>query len=208
MQGRQQGAAEQAQTYGQQMGNRQQGMAEQGQRFGQDLQLGQARLGQQAQNFGQARQTAQDYGAAEQAAWQRQMTEQGTQFGQAQTQANMQNALRQQQVNEQLAMGQQGFGQQMQQAGYQQQLRQAAIAEEQLRRTQPLNEINAMLSGQQIQAPNMPSFQGANRADTTNYMGAAQNQYQGALNSFNAEQAAIQGMMGGIAGLGGAFMPF
>jgi hypothetical protein len=39
-----------------------------------------------------------------------------------------------------------------------------------------INEMNALISGQQVGTPQMPNFQGAERADAINYGGAAQNQ--------------------------------
>lgn len=75
------------------------------------------------------------------------------------------------------------------------QLRQQQIAEEMQRRGFSLNEINAILTGQQVGMPSMPSFNTANRADTTQYLNAAQMQGQAALDSFNAEQQALQGTL-------------
>lgn len=96
------------------------------------------------------------------------------------------------------------FGMDMQGASYQNTLRQAEIAEELQRRGWSLNEINAILSGQQVAQPNMPGFSGAGRAGATNYLGAAQMGHQANLDSFNAEQAAWQGLMSGV----GSFFPF
>ena len=69
-------------------------------------------------------------------------------------------------------------------------------------RNMPLNEMNAFLTGQQVQAP---QFQGpnptANRADGTNYLGAAQMQGNYDLQS----QGQNNGLMSGLFGLGSAF---
>lgn len=66
-----------------------------------------------------------------------------------------------------------GFSQGMQGANFQNALRQQAMAEQQQRRTQSINEMNALLTGQQVQQPNTPSFMGANAADPTQYLTAA-----------------------------------
>ncbi len=93
------------------------------------------------------------------------------------------------------------YGQAMDSAGYQNQLRQAQIAEDMQRRGYSLNEINALLTGQQIGMPQMPGFQRAGYTSGPNYMGAAQAQYQGALDQYSAQQAQLGGLMGGLAGI-------
>jgi hypothetical protein len=101
---------------------------------------------------------------------------------------------------DQAAQGQ-TYQQGMMSSNYQNQLRQQQIAEEAQRRGMTLNEMNAILTGQQVQTPQMPSFTNSGRADTTNYSGAAQSQGQADLDAFNAEQQALQGMMSGVTGL-------
>ena len=93
----------------------------------------------------------------------------------------------------------------MQAGNFNNQNRQQAISEQVMRRGQTLNELNALLTGQQVSMPSMPSFAQAQRADATNYMGAASNQYQAALDGYNAQQAGTAGMMGGLFSLGSAF---
>ena len=63
-------------------------------------------------------------------------------------------------------------------------------------RTQPINEINAMISGQQV---GMPQFPGAPPA--ANLLGAANMGYQGAMNQYGANQAGAQGWMQGLASI-------
>ena len=94
---------------------------------------------------------------------------------------------------------------QMQAGGFNQNIRQQQIAEMMAQRSQPLNELNALLSGQQIQSPNMPSFMGAGVAPGTNYSGAANQTYQSQMDAFNAQQAGTAGLMSGVGGLAGAF---
>ena len=92
----------------------------------------------------------------------------------------------------------QQFQDQFQQAGYQNNLRQQSISEDMQRRGFSLNEINAVMSGQQVGMPQMPSFSYAQSSQTPQYMDAAKSQYSGALDQYSAEQAGMQGLMGGI----------
>lgn len=125
------------------------------------------------------------------------------------------NSAAQQALQQQLAIGSQGFnqgmtrqgtqfGQDFQSAGYQNQLRQQQIAEQMQRRGFSLNEINAVLNGQQVSMPNMPSFNTAQRSEAAQYNQAAQNAGQYALDAFSAQQAGLNSAMQGIAG--GAMM--
>jgi len=71
-----------------------------------------------------------------------------------------------------------------------------------------LNEMNALLSGQQVQMPNMPTFNAAGRAETPNIMGAMQNQYDAQLGAYNAQQAGFNNLLGAGAQLGSAAFMF
>ena len=55
----------------------------------------------------------------------------------------------------------------------QQALRQAAIGEQAQRRGMPLNELNALLTGQQVSQPNMPDFKAAGTAQPIQSLDAA-----------------------------------
>lgn len=78
------------------------------------------------------------------------------------------------------------------------QQRQQAISEEMQRRGFTLNEINALLSGQQVGLPEMPSFQNSGKAAATQYMDAGKNQYQAELDAYNARNAMFQGILSGV----------
>lgn len=108
---------------------------------------------------------------------------------------------------ENTAKGQQ-FGTQMQGANYQNQLRQQQIAEDMQKRGYSLNEINAILNGQQVGMPSMPGFSQANASQATQYLPAAQMQNQANLDQFNAQQGGLQGLMGGVSSLASAYKPF
>jgi hypothetical protein len=111
------------------------------------------------------------------------------------------NSAAQQALQQQLAIGSQKYGQNMQSSNYQNQLRQQQIAEEMQKRGFSLNEINALLSGQQVAAPQMPSFMGAERAEAAPV-------YQGAVDQGNWDQAANQQMTDAMTGLAGSAMMF
>ena len=117
---------------------------------------------------------------------------------------------------EQMGMFQQGqldlqnrgqvFNQEMTSANYQNSLRAQQAQEEMARRSQTLNELNAFLNGQQVSQPNFSGYNQAGNAGGTNYFGAAQEGYNANLNSFNANQAMLQGLMSGGAGIYSAGM--
>lgn len=126
--------------------------------------------------------------------------------GEAESMFGMDTKRREQMLGEMLRTGSQGFQQGVQAAGFDNTVRQQQIAEEMQRRGFSLNEINAILTGQQVAMPTMPGFNTAQRSETPQYMTAAQNGYQANLDSFNAEQQAFQGIMSGATGLGSAWL--
>jgi len=165
-------AGESGQQYGQNLqasqqldSQRGQALQEQQQQFQQGLAGSQQQNSLRAQQFAEQQTREQAQGGAAQAQFQRELD-----------MSKYQDQQRAQQVSEQLAYGQQGFQQQMQQSQYQQGLRQQAIAEEAQRRGMSINEMNALISGQQVSTPQMPNFQGASKAAPVNYLGAAQAQ--------------------------------
>ena len=101
-------------------------------------------------------------------------------------------------------VGQQEFSQGMQQSQYQNQLRNQAIAEELQRRNMGLNEMNSLLTGQQVQMPQMPNFNAAGAAQPVQYLPAAGMQYQSALDAYNAQNMGSNSMMSGMGNLFGA----
>ena len=113
---------------------------------------------------------------------------------------NLQNAFGQDVTQAGMFNQNQGtnFAQQQATANYQNQMRQQQIAEQQMQRNQPLNEMNAILSGTQVGMPQMPGFQNAQAAAPTNYLGAAQMTGQAQMDAYNAQQQQSQGMMSGL----------
>ena len=102
------------------------------------------------------------------------------------------------------AQGQQ-FGLNQSYANQQNTLRQQALAEQAQRRGMSLNEMNALMSGQQVQMPTMPQFNQAGISQTPNLMGAMQNTYQANLDAANAKNAGISNAFSGATSLGSAF---
>jgi DNA-binding transcriptional MerR regulator len=84
--------------------------------------------------------------------------------------------------------------------------RQQQIVEEMTKRGFSLNEINAIISGQQVATPQMPGFNTASRAEGPQTLQAAQMTGQAELDRYNAQQQATQGMMSGIGSMAGGFM--
>jgi hypothetical protein len=110
------------------------------------------------------------------------------------------NAMNQAQA-QQFALNQQ-YANQMNQA------RQQAIAEQAQRRGMSLNEMNALLSGQQVAMPQMPAFVQSGRAETPNILGATQMGYDAQLGAYNAQQAGFNNLLGSAAQLGSAAFMF
>lgn len=136
---------------------------------------------------------------AQQQAMQQMLAQNAQNFGQ-QAQAGAQN------FGQRAQAGEQNFQQQMQQSNYQNQLRQQQIAEQQMARQMPLNELTSFMSGQQVGNPTFANFNASRPAGSVDYSGAAGNQYNAAMNSYNAKQQGKQSTMGGLTNLAGAGM--
>jgi hypothetical protein len=145
-------------------------------------------LQEQQGQFGMNLQQGQFGNQAQNQAWQQMLSQNQQNFGQDQ------------------AAGQQNFGQNMQQSEYMNKLRQQQIAEQMMQRNMPLNEMNALLTGQQVGMPSMPGFQSSTTAGGANYLQAANMGYNSAMDQYNAKQAQSQGMMSGLGSLAGMGM--
>jgi hypothetical protein len=95
----------------------------------------------------------------------------------------------------------QGFQQEKDSAAYQSLLRQQAIAEQSQRRGMSLNEMNAILQGQQVNPASMPSFTGAGQGQGPNYLAAAQGQGQFDMSRYAADQAQAGATNAGLGSL-------
>ena len=105
---------------------------------------------------------------------------------QAQKQNDLLASATVQGINTGLAANQQGF----QQAAYNQ--------------MQPINVINALRTGSQVQNPQFASTPMQAQTAGPDLLGAANASYQNQLAAYNAQQAASGGFMGGLMSLGGA----
>lgn len=72
------------------------------------------------------------------------------------------------------------------------------ITEDQDKRARSLNEMIALMTGQQVAMPQMPNFQGANRAAHVDYSGAANDQFGADMQQQSMANAATAGMIGAI----------
>lgn len=113
-----------------------------------------------------------------------------------------------QQAATDLAAQNQGFGQQMAGAQYQDTLRGSQAAEAMQRQGFSLNQINAILNGQQIGLPQMPGFATAGSSQPVQALSAANSQGQANLNAFNAEQQQAGSTMQGVGSLALAALAF
>jgi hypothetical protein len=78
--------------------------------------------------------------------------------------------------------------------------RAAALQEQAYLQDRPLNLINALRSGNQVQAPQFQQFALQNATQGPDYLNAANAQYGAQLNAYNAEQASSP--LSGLFGLG------
>lgn len=79
--------------------------------------------------------------------------------------------------------------------------RASALQEQAYLQDRPLNLINALRSGNQVQSPQFQNFAQQGAAGGPNMLGAAQAQYGADIASYNAQQASSP--LGGLLGLGG-----
>ena len=122
-------------------------------------------------------------------------------FNQTMSQGNFANSAGNQNFNQAMGANNQNFNQAMDASKYATSLRQNQITEDMQKRGFTLNEINALLSGQQVNAPQMPSFASAGAAQPAPV-------YQGAVDQGNFNQAKSQQSIDAITGLASAGMGF
>jgi len=80
--------------------------------------------------------------------------------------------------------------------------RSSALQEQAYLKDRPLNLINALRTGAQVQNPQFQQFAQQQTTAGPNYGQAAQQQYGADMNSYNAQQAQSGAMMGGLFNLG------
>lgn len=167
--------AAQAQNYAQNQGAAQFGNAAQAQGYTQALGNTALQNSAQAQANQQNQAAAQFSNQAEQ-----------TNYGNRQQNAALQNQVAQQQFTQGLAN-----------ANLTNQARQQAIQEQAYMRQLPLNELNSLRTGAQVQNPQFQPFQGVGVGQTPVFQGA-QAQGQANQNLYNAQQGASNSFNGGL----------
>lgn len=80
--------------------------------------------------------------------------------------------------------------------------RAAALQEQAYLQDRPLNLINALRAGNQVQAPQFQQFAQQATTQGPDLLGATNAQYKAQMDAYNADQAASSGMLGGLFGLG------
>jgi hypothetical protein len=96
-----------------------------------------------------------------------------------------------------------GYNQALGKAQFQNTAQQQQLAQDLALRSQPLQELAAIMGGSQIQLPQFSGYQPVNVAASPTF-NAAQAQYQGQLGQANAQNAANSQFMQGLFGLGAA----
>lgn len=144
--------------------------------------------------------TGANVGAQQQA---RDLATQEQKFGQGLAGAQYQTGANQAKFGQELSAGQQGFGQRLAAAQYQSTAAGQQIAQEMQKRGFTLNQINAILGGNQIGLPPTPSFATAGAGQPIQALAAASEQGQANNAAFSAQQ---QGTAGLEAGAGSAIL--
>ncbi len=109
-------------------------------------------------------------------------------------------------LNAGLAANQQAFNQNQSQYNTGLAARGQGFQQSAYNQTAPLNMLNSLRTGSQLQSPNY--INPAQQATTSgpNYLGAAQATYGSNLNNYNAQTGNQNAMMGGLFGLGGSLL--
>ena len=83
---------------------------------------------------------------------------------------------------------------------------QQAFNQQAYNQMQPINVINALRTGSQVQNPNYVNSAQMQNPGGADILGATQAGYNAQLGAYNANQAANSGFMSGLMGLGGAYL--
>lgn len=126
-------------------------------------------------------------------------------FGQNLDRGNFNNQAVGQQFNQDLSAANQNFNQGLASAQFGNQARQQALQEQLALRQLPLNEINALRSGAQVNVPQFQAYTGQNVAAAP-IMSGTQAQDQANIARYNAEAAQSGNMMGGLFNLGASYL--
>jgi len=112
-------------------------------------------------------------------------------------------ALRTRLANQGITLGSEAYGKEMTAQGQRANANRASALQEQAYvQDRPLNLVNALRSGAQVQSPQFQSYAQQGQTQGANYLGAAQSQYQADMDATNAAHAQTSGMMSGLFGVG------
>lgn len=162
----------------------------------------------QQQQYQQAVGNAQLYNTANQNTFSMGNTAQQQQLA-AQVQQQQLNLGQQQQgYQQQLGAQNQNYNQQLQSATFQNQLRNQQLTDAMQQRGFSLNEVQALLNGQQVGVPSFGGYNTAAASQATDYSGAAQNQYSAGMDAYNASQATTNALLGAAGSMGSTAMMF
>lgn len=134
------------------------------------------------------------------------MQQQGQAFGQQLSNRQLTAAEQAQQFGQQTTNQQLAAALQNQQFGQQQGLRGQSMQEQAYLRNLPLNELNALRTGNQVSQPQFGGFAQQATTGGPDMSGAVQNQYNAALGASNAQNAAASGTLGGLFSIGGSLL--
>jgi hypothetical protein len=132
--------------------------------------------------------------------------------------AQQEEQLRTRLANQGIALGSEAYGREMNQFGQNrndammqaalqginldQANRGAALQEQAYLQDRPLNLVNALKTGAQVQSPQFQQFANQQMTAGPDMLGAAQAQYGAQMDAYNANQAQSGGMLGGLFGIG------
>ena len=135
--------------------------------------------------------------------------------------AQQEEALRTRMANQGITLGSDAYGKEMTAQGQRgndlqlqaalqgisldQANRTGALQEQAYIQDRPLNLVNALRSGAQVQSPQFQQYAQQGQTTGADYFGAASKQYGAQMDAFNANQASQDKMMGGLFGIGGQF---
>lgn len=197
-----QAGVNQGQTeYGEQMGLAQQQAA-------QAQQQGAFGNAAQQQQYQQALSSGQFANTANQNAFSMGNTAQQQQLAAQVQQQQLGLGQEQQGFQQQLASQGQNYSQQAQSATFQNQLRNQQLTDAMQQRGFSLNEVQALLNGQQVGMPTFGGYNTAQASQATDYSGAANSQYQASMDAYNAQQAGTNQLMSAAGSAAGAAMMF
>lgn len=126
----------------------------------------------------------------------------------AQRNSSMDLASQGQAFQQNLTANSQNFGQDVQSSALASTNRQQAIAEALQQRGFSLNQINALVSGQQVAMPDMPNYSGAGKAAGTDLSGAVNAQGNAANAAYGVEQSQSNAYTGAAATGLSAYLAF